>query len=236
MRTRLKSDIAAIIPARGGSKGIPLKNIQPLAGKPLLAFTIEAALQSGSADVVIVSTDSTEIAKVALHFGAEVIKRPAEISGDRAPTEAALIHTVKRLEEERGWVPECVLTLQPTSPLRSAKTIREFVSRFRAFGGQYDAMLSLSECHGDYWARDSEGQIVRLFPNAPRRRQDRDPIYLENSALYITRTQALVKTNSALGTRCTGFVIDDIEAVDINTPLDLAWAEFLLRLRRDPQF
>jgi len=221
--------IVAIIPARGGSRGIPNKNIQLLGQKPLLAYAIEAAFGADVADEIFVSTDSEKIAAVARDFGARIIIRPEEISDDTASTESVLIHALEVIEKEEASSPDFILTLAPTSPLRSAKTIGDFVSHYLSLADQYDAMVSLTEDRGDYWIKDGKSKFRRLFPQAPRRRQERNPLYLENSAIYITKTQALLKTKSILGERCTGFIIDDLEAVDINKPIDLEWAEFILK-------
>ena len=222
--------IVAVIPARGGSRRIPRKNLVPLLGKPLLAYTVEAALESQVAEWVIVSTNSTEIADVARRYGAEVVERPEEISHDTASTESALLHVVGVLRAS-GWDPEFVLTLPPTSPLRSAASIRSFVAAFRERMDLFDAMISVTEDFGDYWIRVGPETYERLFKDAPRRRQDRTPIYDENSAMYITRTSSLVRTGSVLGSSVTAFVLDPVEAIDINEPADLEWAELHLRRR-----
>lgn len=224
-------NIAVIIPARGQSKEIPNKNIYPLNGKPLLAYTIEAAFESGITKHIFVSTDSAAVAQVARKFGAEVINRSKDISSDTAPTETALIHALEVMEKEKGLIPDLILTLPPTSPLRSAKTIRNSVDYYLSVASKYDAMITLTETRGDYWIKDSRGEFKRIFPDAPRRRQERDPVYIENSALYITQTKSLLKTQSILGTFCTGFVIDEKEAIDINTENDLWLAEMFLKRR-----
>jgi N-acylneuraminate cytidylyltransferase len=113
----------AIIPARGGSKGIPRKNIRPLAGKPLLAYNIEAARNSRYIQRVVVSTDDPEIARVAQQYGAEVVWRPAEISGDTASSESALLHTLATLREQESYAPDVLVFLQCTSPLTLAEDI-----------------------------------------------------------------------------------------------------------------
>ena len=105
----------AIIPARGGSRGIPRKNLRPIAGKPLLAYTIEHAIATPSIDRVVVSTDDVEIGTVAARYGAEVVWRPGEISGDRAPSEAALLHTLDELAARDGYQPDLVVMLQATA-------------------------------------------------------------------------------------------------------------------------
>jgi CMP-N,N'-diacetyllegionaminic acid synthase len=223
-------DLVIVIPARGGSKRIPDKNIAPLAGKPLLAWTVEAALQSAVSRAVLVSTDSPRIAAVGRQHGARVVERPPALASDDTSTEAVLLHALV-LMANTAWSPRYVLTLPPTSPLRTASTIRKFVSAFGAHRDRFDAMISLTEDRGDYWLAGENGAYSRLFPDAPRRQQGRTPLYEENSALYLTRVDALRQTGSILGRSVAGFVLDPVEAVDINDPLDLAWAEFLLARR-----
>jgi len=222
-------NIAIIIPARGGSKTIPQKNIYPLLGKPLLAYTIAAAKASGVAKNIFVTTDSEEIAKVAIDYGVEVIRRPQKLSTDSASTESALIHALGVIKKEKKWEPDLILTLPPTAPLRSAKTIKKFVAHYLFISNKHDAMVSFTETKGDYWLKDNGGKFKRLFPDAPRRRQERDSLYLENSAIYITKKDALLATKSILGKNCAGFVIDAFEAVDINQSVDLKWVEFIIK-------
>ncbi|MEK9132944.1 MAG: acylneuraminate cytidylyltransferase family protein [Patescibacteria group bacterium] len=222
--------VLAVIPARGGSKGIPGKNIAPLNGKPLLAYTIECAKKANLNGPIVVSTDSDEIAKIAEKYGAQVIRRPAEISGDTAPTESALIHVLDELKKT-GYLPDVIMTLQPTSPMRKAETVRKFVDEFSKVSGTYDAMLSLHENRTDFWVNKG-GVFGRLFPNAPRRRQAREPLYAENSALYITKVNSLRESGSVLGFNPTVFIIDEAEALDINEPQDMLLAEFLLNKKK----
>lgn len=225
--------VITIIPARGGSKGIPKKNIVPLGGKPLLVYTIESTLKAQIGGPVVVSTDDDEIARIARENGAEVVIRPSEISGDSASTESALLHALDVVEKQ-GFKADAVLTLQPTSPMRKAATIKQFIEKFDEIKGKYDAMLSLHENRMDFWVKKNEdGGFGRLFPNAPRRRQAREPLYEENSVLYITNTEALRRTNSVLGEKTAGFVIDADEAIDINEPCDILFAEFLMQQRKD---
>ncbi|HEY9766444.1 MAG TPA: acylneuraminate cytidylyltransferase family protein, partial [Chroococcales cyanobacterium] len=119
--------VLAVIPARGGSKGIPRKNVRLLAGKPLIAHAIEAARGSRSIDRVVVSTDDTEIGRVAERFGAEVVWRPTEISGDTASSEAALLFTLDFLESKEGYRPDILVFLQCTAPLTLAEDIDDTV-------------------------------------------------------------------------------------------------------------
>ena len=210
---------------------MPGKNIRPLLGKPLLAYTIGAARESGVANVVAVSTDCQETAEVALSYGAEVVPRPTEIAGDSASTEAALIHALNWYSE-RGFPAEHVLTLQPTSPLRGAAQIRGLVESYFSSARQVDCLLSMNERREDFWLVEQGRTWRRLFPDAPRRSQDRSPLYEENSAIYLTRVRALRDTGSILGNSAAGYLISREEAVDINDELDLLWAEFLLTKQR----
>ena len=219
-----------VVPARGGSKGIPRKNIYPLLGKPLLEYTIEVILRADleSTDIVV-STDSEEIKAVALKFeGVYVVDRPIELSGDKASTEDALLHAVMVMEQREQKKYDAVITMQPTSPLRSPNTLKVFVKEYENKSGIYDAMLSLSESRSDYWVC-REGNFSRLNPDAPRRRQERTPLYVENSAYYITDIKSLRETHSVLGKFPTGFVISEIEGIDINEETDLRIAEFFLK-------
>ncbi len=219
-----------VIPARGGSKGIPMKNIYPLNGKPLLAYSLEMMQQVDFEGDVVVSTDSERIKEVALQIpGIEVVDRPEGISGDRASTESALIHALQTMECKKSCTYDAVVTLQATSPLRQAKTVQECFNKYEEDREKYDALLTLTETRSDYWVKEGADHYHRLYPDAPRRRQDRDPIYIENSAVYITDRQSLLETNSVLGYHVNGYVIPEREGVDINEPIDILLAEELLK-------
>lgn len=224
----------AVIPARGGSKGIPKKNIALLCGKPLLDYTLEwinrvKEMKPQMQMDVVVSTDSKEIASVARKFsGIEVVMRPEEISGDAASTEVALFHAIEMMQEERKITYDAVLTFQPTSPFRKEQTFIEFIHQFERDINQFDALLSLHETRTDYWIQKEDGSYGRLHPDAPRRRQERKPMYVENSAYYVTKIDALYLAKSVLGTKVNGFLIDETEGLDINTPIDLAIAEAMI--------
>lgn len=227
--------VLAVITARGGSKGIPRKNIVPLCGRPLIEYTIESIKAAEIPGRIVVSTDDEEISEISKKNGIEVIKRPPEISGDTASSEAALLHALEEVRKT-GFEPDCVLTLQPTSPLRKSSTIKNFVRKFLEIRNEYDAMLSLHENRTVFWKKLGDTDAFeRLYPNAPRRRQAREPLYEENSALYITNVEALERNNSVLGERTAGFVIDADEAVDINEPRDILFAEFLMKKTNNEQ-
>ena len=222
--------VLAVIPARGGSKGIPRKNLQPLAGQPLLVHTLEAARQAKTLDQVLVSTDDEEIARVARAQGVEVIARPPELARDESPTEDALLHALDVLKARDGYEPEIVVTLEPTSPLRTAQLIDRCVAELVA--GDADAELTVVETR-DCFGRVVDGTFQYLVNNQPRRRQDREPLYRESGAVYATRTDSLRKFRSVVGGVVRPVIISAEEALDINTLSDLSLAESLMRSRRE---
>ena len=223
--------IVAIIPARGGSKRIPRKNIVPVGGRPLLAYTLEAALSTLGRDGVFVSTDDPEIASVAQGMQVQVIKRPAEHAGDTASTEAVLLHA---LGDPRvaGRRPRWLMTLPPTSPLRDAATIARFMTEVERDARRADCYFSVTEDRGDFWQRRPDGRWARLFPDAPRRQQAREPLYEENSAIYLTRIEALKETGSILGRTAYGVPIERRTAIDVNDQADIEYVQWLLQRSR----
>lgn len=219
-----------VIPARGGSKGIPLKNIYPVGGKPLLMYSLEMIKRVEFDGDVAVSTDSEKIKEVAASVpGIEIVDRPQDIAGDKASTESALLHALEVMENRKQCVYDAVVTLQATSPLRTPETVKACLRQYEIDRDKYDALLTLTETRTDYWIKDGEAHYRRLYPDAPRRRQDRDPIYIENSAVYITDKQSLIETGSVLGHAVNGYVIPEREGVDINEPIDILLAEELLK-------
>ena len=221
----------AIIPARGGSKRIPRKNIAPLLGRTLLDYTLDAALGALERASVFVSTDDDEIAAVAQAAGVGVVRRPPQIATDAASTESALLHALAQPALAR-LAPSWVLTLPPTSPLRDAAVVSDFMRRADVGREDVDCYFSVTENRGDFWRLQGDGAWTRLFPDAPRRQQDREPLYEENSAIYLTRRAALSETGSILGRKAVGIPIPREAAVDVNDALDLDLAGHLLSRRR----
>ncbi|MCI9325969.1 MAG: acylneuraminate cytidylyltransferase family protein [Lachnospiraceae bacterium] len=219
-----------VIPARGGSKGIPKKNIYPLNGKPLLSYTLEMITKACLKDVdVVVSTDAEDIRRVALNNkNVFVIDRPTALASDKASTEDTLIHAIDIMQKKTEKKYEAVITLQPTSPLRKAETLEAFINEYEKVALKYDALVSFSEDRTDFWVLDAGGEFERLYPDAPRRRQERKPLYRENSAYYITNVNALFETHSVLGKKAGGFIISETEGIDINEFIDLKVAEAIL--------
>ncbi len=223
--------LLAIIPARGGSKGIPRKNLYPLAGKPLIAWTIHAALAATSLDRIVVSTDSEEIAAVARGLGVEAMMRPAGLAQDKTPTLPVLQHVVATLAES-GYRPDAVMTLQPTSPLRTADNIDEAAALFfRA--PEADSLVSTVTVPHIFhplsvMRRDEDGYLKPFLDgDMPLRRQDKQDIFARNgAAIYITRTDRLAQY--VFGGRLIGYSMPAETSVDIDAMEDVAIAEAML--------
>jgi CMP-N,N'-diacetyllegionaminic acid synthase len=191
-----------------------------------LAYTIETAKQSRHLDRWVVSTDDEAIAKVATGCGAEVIRRPAEYATDQAPTEWALLHALDVLKAS-GYCPDFIVTLEPTSPFRTAGLIDRCIE-FAIERPDADCVMTVTETRKCY-GRLVEGRFEYLFPDQPRRRQDRTSLYEESSTVYVTRTSVLERDRSVLGHVRYGVVVENRrEAIDINEPMDLLIAEAVL--------
>jgi CMP-N-acetylneuraminic acid synthetase len=223
--------VVGLITARGGSKGIPGKNLKLLAGKPLIAWTIEAALASGCADRVLLSTDDDEIASVGRQFGAEVpFLRPAHLAADRSSHVAVIEHALDWLATNEGKQPEYVLLLQPTSPLRTADDIRGIV-RF-ATERDADAVVSVVELHPHPSLSSTmadDGTLQK--PEGSRayvRRQDLKPMYGANGALYLIRSEVLLRMGSFTPPGVYGYIMPPERSLDIDSPWDLRLADLIL--------
>lgn len=219
--------ILAIIPARGGSRGLPRKNILPLLGKPLIAWTIDAAREAG--DVItktVVSTEDAEIAAVSRAHGADVVDRPAELAQDQTATPPVLAHVLEELARH-GETYDIVVLLQPTSPLRTAAHIREAVTRFLA--DSCDTLMSVAPMHERYFTVQPDGSLLPAQAMSGRR-QDRQPLWIENGALYVARASD-VREGHLFGEKLSFLKMPREESVDIDDRSDLLIAEALLRQR-----
>jgi len=220
----------AIIPARGGSKRLPGKNIKLLSDKPLIAWTIEAALESNIFDHVFVSTDSDEIAQVSKAFGAEVpFLRPAEIATDNATTNDVVTHLVEWFEKEHNKEVTTIAILQPTSPLRNAQHIKEAMQLMKNKAAK--AVVSVCEleypiqfCNQLGFDGSMDGFIK---PHNMKRTQDLGPYYRLNGALYFFRRSYVDKLSELYSEGTYSYVMNSRLSVDIDTEDDFKWAEFL---------
>jgi CMP-N-acetylneuraminic acid synthetase len=228
-------NILALIPARGCSKGIPKKNTKLLAGKPLISYTIEAALQSQCRPRVVVSTDDDEIARVARAAGAEVpFLRPAELAHDETPTFPVVQHALQWLEQHEAYQPELVVLLQPTSPLRRAEHIDQALELILSSGA--DSVVSLCETeHSPYWMKkvDTKGHVSPFIDMKEEyaRRQDLPEVYRLNGAMFVTRSEVIIRENRLLGYDTRAYIMDQGDSIDIDTELDFKLAELLIKER-----
>lgn len=221
--------VLCVIPVRGGSKGIPRKNIRSVAGKPLVVWTIEQALAAKAGLDVLVSTDDAEIADVARAAGADVpFIRPAELAQDTTATEPVVRHAIDFRTEE-GRRPDAVMLLQATSPLRFPGTLDRAVEQFEAT--HVDSLVGVVPQTPFLWTMPEElgGQPAAQYTvgSRPRRQElaERDFRYRETGSLYVTRTEIYEQFDNRLGGRIGLFVMDEGEGVDVDTELDLSIAE-----------
>lgn len=232
---KLNIDVLAIIPARGGSKGIPRKNVQLLAGKPLIAHTIEHALHAHSVDRVIVSTEDPEIAAVSEKYGAEVIWRPEDISGDKASSESALLHALKHLHETEGCTADLVVFLQCTSPLTLPEDIDGTIKML--IDENADSALAVTPFHYFLWTKKKEGDAVGINHNKKERlmRQEAEPQFLETGAVYVMRTKGFKKAKHRFFGKTAMYIMPPERCLEIDEPVDLRIAEVLMRERQQEQ-
>lgn len=219
----------AVIPARGGSKGLPGKNILPIAGLPLIAWSIRQALEVPAIGRVVVSTDSDEIAAVARAHGAEVpFRRPAELAGDAAPTEPVLRHALDWYVGN-GFAATSVVLLQPTSPLRLPGTLAAALARFEREAA--DSLLGVCENHHFFWRDRAAPKALYDHQNRPRRQDiaDADRWYRENGSIYVTAAEAFRTAGNRLCGRIAMHVMREEEGFEIDSRADFVVVEALLR-------
>lgn len=224
--------ILALITARGGSKGIPHKNIVNLGGKPLIAWTIDAVKQCRSVDRVVVSTDDAEIADICRLFGAEVpFMRPEELAQDGSAHIPVIQHALRWIEKTEGVLSDYVLLLQPTSPFRSAEDIDRCCDL--ALETDADAVVSVREANDHPYLQRSldlngELQPIMTVPSGYLRRQDMPPFYVINGAMYLCRTSLVLEQSLLVPPNAKALIMPAERSLDIDTPADLEYARFLL--------
>ena len=234
----MNKKILGIIPARGGSKSIPRKNIKLFAGKPLINWSIETGLKSGILDRLIVSTDDQEIADIGKAAGAEIpFLRPAELAEDTTPTLSVLQHAVTSLKEKEGYSPDYVLLMEATSPCRQPFHLQEAVKILEETNA--DSIVALGEVPKHFsplWQFNiKEENKIELFTggtikNIVRRRQELPATYFRNGAFYLFKTDLLFAPEPSLyGEDVRGYVIDSKYSVDIDMPEDWENAEKMFK-------
>lgn len=232
--------IIAIIPARGGSKGLPRKNIIPLGGKPLISHSIEVAKKSKLIERVFVTTDDEEIANVAKKYGAEVpFIRPAELAQDDTPPGPVLDHVLKFLSDEEGIKPEIIVWLEPPCPFRTAKEVDEAIHILQG-DPEADSLRAVCEpFQNPYKSWTLEGKYLEplmeqkgnAFHSGPR--QNTKTVYWQNGTIFLIKRSTLLNKGNMFGDKILPFIMPDSRFIDIDTKEDLALAEFYLKKFKD---
>lgn len=218
------TEILALIPARGGSKSLPRKNILPLAGTPLIARTIRAAEAAETVSRVVVTTDDAEIAEIAQRYGADVVPRPAELASDTATSESALLHALDHLDHTEGYKPDILCFLQCTSPLTTAEDIDGVVKAL--INDQADSALAVARFHHFLWSQGADGNLVGINhdKSVRQRRQDRPKEYLETGAVYAMRVEGFLAARHRFFGRTSAYEMPMMRVLEIDEPDDFARA------------
>lgn len=222
--------VLAVIPARGGSKGVKRKNIRSVGGMPLIYWSIKAAKESLLITDFVVSTDDEEIAKIAKSFGAEVFLRDSLLAEDKTPMLPVLQNVCERYEEETGKIDALVL-LQPTAPLRDGNDIDSAISEFNG-NESNDSLVSvylLEDCHPSRMYRIIDGKLDKFYQEPPGAlRQDLEDVYHRNGAIYIASRELLMREGRLTCDRPLPFVMEKAKSANIDDEQDLQIADFLL--------
>jgi CMP-N-acetylneuraminic acid synthetase len=225
-----------LIPARRGSKRVPEKNIKSLCGKPLMAYTIEAALASSHLDRIIVSTEDEQISSIAQQWGAEVpFRRPNELATDDARSVEVGVHALEWLRLQENYSPDALVLLQPTCPLRTGRHIDEAIELYEA--RHADCVVAVSEPkHHPYWMKsmDQDGQLMPLMEadlHRHHQKQTLPKVWSSNSSIYIVRRAFFLAGPKVYGGRTYGYRMSPSESLDIDTPWDFYLAALILAAR-----
>ncbi len=222
-------EMVAVIPARGGSRGVPRKNIKLFCGKPLIAWSIEALLGSKSVSSVWVSSDDEEILQVAQDYGARTIIRPAEISGDMATSESAWLHALEYIQDQ-GVSIELLVAVQATSPIRESDDFDKAIKYF--YENSLDSLFSATLIEDRFvWEKNDTNDYVSVTYDwrMRARRQDLKQRYLENGSFYILKPELLEKTNNRLGGKIGAFLMDSYKQFQIDSEEDFKFCQYIMQ-------
>lgn len=229
MKKKLK--VLGIIPARGGSKAIPGKNIKKLHGKPLIFYTINEAKKSKFLDFVVVSTEDKKIEKVTQKYGVVVVKRPKKLSADSSTSISVLKHAIINLKKTKKFIPDIIVVLQPTSPLRNAADIDGAIKKFLHL--KCDSVISMTKVSSlPYWIYKLRGNIAKNIIKKPKkvyRRQDSQKFYQVNGAVYVTSKNMIINHNTIFGKKISAYIMPQERSVDLDTMIDFKLAEILMK-------
>lgn len=228
--------ILAIIPARGGSKRLPRKNVKLLNGKPLIAYTVESALKSRYLDRIIVSTEDGEIRDISKKYGAEVMERPKRLASDTVHTNDVYLYVLEVLRRQ-GYKPDILVILHPTSPLRTEKDIDEAIKIFS--GNKTDSLVGVCAAeHPPYWSFKMENKYLEpLFGrnNFLKRSQDLPQTYVINGAIYISTVADFKKYKTFYLRKIMPYVMPGEKSIDIDTEIDFKLTELLIKNEKNKQ-
>jgi len=235
------SGVLALIPARGGSKGVPRKNVRPVCGKPLIGYTIDVALACRDLfHRVVVSTDDDEIATLSRGFGADVpFIRPSDLGGDRVPMIPVVEHAIRTVEALDGVRLDWVMLLQPTDPLRDPADLRHALELAR--GGDCDSVISVVQVFDVHPILMKRIEGDRLLPycieeiEGTRRQDYSPPAYMRNGAIYLSRRDVVLEQRSLWGRVIRPYVMPPERSVGVDSEIDLKLVELLLRERQGSQ-
>ena len=224
-------EIMAIIPARGGSKGIPLKNLKLLNGKPLIDYSINGSLKSKFITRTIISSDHPKILKRAEKLGAEILKRPKNLATDSSKLEPVMEHCLNYFKLKENYVPDIIILLQNTSPLRTKKHIDDALSTF--LDSKFDSMMSCYNSHYFLWTLKKNILIPKNHdPKNRPNRQDIEDQFFENGSIYVTKYSSFLKTKCRISGNIGIYEMTEEDSIEIDSPFDLLHAQLILKNRK----
>jgi len=230
MKTQNKCKILSIIPARGGSKGLIGKNLISLNKKPLIAWTIEASLNSQFITTTVVTSDDQKILETALQYGVKSINRPKELATDTAKIEDVIFHTIGEMDKQELSI-EYIILLQPTSPLRTSDDIDDaFETLFRSNATNLISLKPYDNKILKCFVKNKKGWIQGISNNSYpfSRRQDLPDVYMSNGAIYITRKDMFIKNKSLISNKTIPYIMTQNKSIDIDSKNDLITAERIM--------